>query len=283
MLKPLFSFLFFFGLLYPVLNAQSGWTKAKGAWYAQTTVSYFASDRYYSTAGNLNIGNTFRNYTLNAYGEYGISDRLTAIVNLPLLKLQNFNVTETVAGIGDLQFGVKYGIAKKIPIAFSLAVEVPTDDGRLFANAKEVNELGIRERINLPASDGEWNVRSALAISQSIGRTTYASWYGAINYRTEGFTHQWQSGIEAGHLFFDRLWLIGKLQVQDRLSDEVNSSVSFLYGEGTTYTAYQFNLLYHLTDHWRLTAAFHSYTDLLVARRNIYDGRTFSLGIALEY
>lgn len=270
-------------LLLPA-RAQSGWTKAKGAWYAQTSVSYFASDRYYSTEGKLNIGNTFRNYSLSTYAELGISNRLTAIANWPWLKLQNFSVTETVAGVGDVQLGLKYGLHKNLPIAIGLAVDIPTDDGSHFANAKEVNELGIRERVNLPASDGEWNVRANLAISQSFDAgNTYVSGYGAVNFRTEGFTHQWQSGLEAGHLLFSRLWLIGKLQVQGRLSDEVNTGVSFLYGEGTTYTAYQFNLLYKLTENWRITAAFHTYSDLLVAKRNIYDGRTLSLGLALEY
>lgn len=265
-------------------RAQSGWTRAKGAWYAQTSVSFFASDRYYSTEGMLNKGNTFRNYTLNAYAELGLSDRLTAVANLPLLKLQNFNVTETVAGVGDLQFGLKYGLFQKLPIAVGLVVDIPTDDGSLFAYAKELNELGFRERVNLPASDGEWNMRANLAISQSFGGgNTYTSWYGSINFRTQGFNHQWQSGLEAGQFFFSRLWLIAKLQLQGRLSDEVNTGVSFLYGEGTTYTAYQLNLLYMLTENWRITAAFHAYGDLLVPKRNIYDGRTISLGLALEY
>lgn len=284
MFKQSLLFLFFFNALLPGVFSQSGWTKTEGGWYAQTTVSYFTSDRYYSTQGNLNIGNTFRNYTLNAYAEYGISNRLTAIANLPLLKFQHFDVTETVAGVGDLQFGLKYGISTKIPIAFGLTVEVPTDDGRLVAHAKEVNELGFRENVNLPASDGEWNVRANLAISQSFGGgNTYASLYGLINFRTQGYTHQWQSGVEVGQLLFSRLWLIGKLQLQDRLSDEVNTAVSFLYGEGTTYTAYQLNLLYKLTQNWRVTASFHKYSDLLVAKRNIYDGQTFSLGLAVEY
>lgn len=265
-------------------QAQSGWTKEKGAWYAQTTIAHFSSNRYYSTEGVLNVGNTFRHYSFNTYAELGLSKRLTALANLPLLKLQSFVGTETVAGVGDLQLGVKYALSKKLPIALGVAVDIPTDDGRLFANAKEVNELGIRERVNLPASDGEWNVRANLAISQSFGGgKTYAGIFGAVNLRTEGFTHQWQSGAEAGQFLFDRLWLIGKLQLQGRLSEEVNSAVSFLYGEGTTYTAYQFNLLYQLTDHWRITAGYHSYSDLIVPKRNLYDGQTWSVGMALEY
>lgn len=284
MLKRLllpFAFILF-GLA--VVSAQSGWTKPQGRWYVQTDVSYFSSNRYYSTEGILNIGNTFQHYQLKTYAEYGVSDRLTAIGNIPWVKLQRFNVTETVAGIGDIQLGLKYALSKKLPIAFGVSVDIPTDDGRLIAQAKEVNELGIRENVNLPASDGEWNLRTNLAVSQSFaGGKTYASLYGAINFRTQGFTHQWQSGVEAGQLLFQRLWLIAKLQMQDRLSDEVNPGVSFLYGEGTTYTAYQLNVLYQFSERWRITATFQDYSDLLTARRNLYDGPSISLGVAWEY
>lgn len=265
-------------------KAQSGWTRNQGGWYAQTEAIYFSSNEYFSTEGTRNEGNTFSSYALKAYAEYGWTDRLTVTLNWPWLKMQRFSGTETVAGLGDLQLGVKYGLSKKIPIAVGLAVDIPTDDGRLFAEAKEENELGIRERINLPASDGEVNVRTYLAISQSFNRgRTYASAFGGFNYRTQGYSHQWQSGIELGQLLFERLWVIGKLNQQGRFSEEVNRGVSFLYGEGTTYSAYNLSLLYKINDHLLITAAYQDFTDFLIPKRNLYDGGTFSIGVALEY
>lgn len=266
------------------LLAQSGWTKNKGDWYLQTDASFFSSNRYYSADGELNTGNTFYSYSLKSYAEYGLNDRFTAVLNWPLLKLQHFSVTQTAAGLGDLQMGFKYALLKKLPVAIGISAEIPMDDGQLFAQAKEVNELGIRERINLPASDGEWNFRSYLAVSQSFaGGHTYGSLSGGINLRTRGYTHQWEAGAEVGQFLWQRLWLIGKLKWQNRFGDTINRSVSFLYGEGTTYTAYNFTLLYHLSEHWRLAANYQDYSDLLTPKRNIYDGSSFSLGLAWEY
>lgn len=280
---------FFFTVLLSVFfscsaTAQSGWTRSQGSWYAQMEAGYFSSNEYYSTEGVRNVGNTFYSYALKAYAEYGLTDHLTASLNWPLLKMQRFSGTESAIGMGDLQLGVKYALSKRLPIAIGLAVDIPTDDGRLFAEAKEENELGIRERINLPASDGEINVRSYLAVSQSFnGGKTYASAFGSFNYRTQGYSHQWQSGIELGQLLFQRLWVIGKLNQQGRFSEEVNRGVSFLYGEGTTYSAYNLSVLYKINDHWLITTSYQNFTDFLIPKRNLYDGGTFSIGMALEY
>ncbi|MCB0632586.1 MAG: hypothetical protein R2824_32375 [Saprospiraceae bacterium] len=272
-------------LLIPALTeGQSGWTRNKGGWYAQAEAMSFSSNNYYSTEGMRNEGNTFFSYGLKTYAEYGWSDRLTSIFNWPLLKMQHFSGTGTAVGLGDVQLGVKYALSKKWPVAIGLAVDIPTDDGKLFAQAKEENDLGIRERVNLPTSDGEFNFRANLAVSQSFnGGHSYASLYGGVNLRTQGYSHQWQSGIELGQLLFDRLWVIGKLNQQGRFSDEVNRSVSFLYGEGTTYSAYNVSLLYKVTDHFLITAAYQDFTDFLIAKRNLYDGGTVSVGVAFEY
>jgi hypothetical protein len=109
--------------------------------------------------------------------------------------------------------------------------DIPTNDGVQLANDKEPDALGFVNQINIPTSDGEFNVWTTLAISQSFNQgKTFASLYGRVNFRTESFSNQWQSGAEIRHLFFDKLYLIGKLRIQEQLSDKDNSSASFLYG-----------------------------------------------------
>ena len=85
-------------------------------------------------------------------------------------------------------------------------------------------------------------------------------------------------------MFFDKLYLIGKLKIQERLSSENNvQSGSFLYGEGTTFTNFGLTSMYKLTNHLNLVANYSDYSGFLVERKNIYDGGTFSLGLSLEY
>lgn len=280
----LFLFLFIFFLTFHT-QAQNGWTRKANGFYSQVTTTTFSSDQYYTLNNDLSTaGNTFNSKGLLLFGEYGISNRLTAALDVPLVMLNNFNTTETVGGIGNVKLGLKYKLLKNFPLSFQADVEIPTDDGLNFATTKQANEIGIFEQINLPTSDGEFNFWTTLAASQSTSSgKTFASIFASINFRTEGFSHQFQSGIEIGHLFFDKLYLIGKFKIQENLSDELSSSGSFLYGEGTTFTSYNLTTMYKLDKHWKIIASFSDFSDAIVKRRNIYDGATFSLGVALEY
>ncbi|WP_116770643.1 hypothetical protein [Maribacter litoralis] len=268
------------------LQAQSGWTREAKGFYLQASASYFSSNDYFTTEGRLaDQGSEFRTGGLLLYGEYGISNRLTAIVDLPVVKFNSFSTTETVAGVGNIQLGVKYKLLKNFPLSLQVAVDIPSNDGTNFAQSKNANAFGEFDEINLPLSDGEFNIWTTLAASHGFKNgKTYASAFSSINFRTEEFSNQFQAGVEVGHLFFDKLYLIGKLKVQERLSSENNvQSGSFLFGEGTTFTNYGVTSMYKVSDHFNLVAQYSDYAGFLVNRKNIYDGGTVSLGISFEY
>ncbi|NJL75873.1 MAG: hypothetical protein HC892_13470 [Saprospiraceae bacterium] len=271
-------------LAFTNLTAQNGWVRTKSSYYAQAAASLFSSSDYYSLDGDLNLnGNTFTNYALSMYGEYGITNNITLIGNIPILKINQFDVTEPALGIGDIRIGAKYKLLAQIPTTLALETEIPTGDGILFTDSKSPNALGIIEQINLPTSDGEWNFLVTLATSMSSSNgKTFGSLFGTINLRTESFSHQYKSGAEIGHYLFDRLWLIGKLQINGTLSDSPNKAVSFLYGEGTTYTAFGATAIYQLNEQLGLVFSYFDYEDFLLKRKNIYDGATFSIGVSIE-
>ncbi|WP_424989368.1 hypothetical protein [Flagellimonas sp.] len=268
------------------IQAQSGWTRKAESFYVQTTASYYSSKDYYTTEGFLSdTGSRFSSSALILYGEYGVTNRLTALLDVPIIQLNSFSTTETVGGVGSVKLGVKYRLFKNIPVAVQADFEIPTDDGINLATAHRPNELGTFDQINLPTSDGEFNVWTNLIGSHSFGNgKTYGSLYSGVNFRTESFSNQFHAGAELGHLFFDQLYLIGKLRILEKLSSgEGNQGGSFLYGEGTTFTSFGLNAIYKLGGHLSLVASYSDYAGFLVERRNIYDGGTFSLGISFEY
>lgn len=275
--------LFLFTIIGISASAQNGWARKDGGLYLQGTLSTFSSDQYYSRLGKLIEGNTFNSHGFLIYGEYGITDQLTSVVHLPLVMFHNFSGTETVAGLGDIRLGLKYQLTRSFPLSVQVEAEIPTDDGILLASADKPNDIGVIEQINLPTSDGEFNFRTTLAASHSLPGGTFGSLYGSINWRTESFSNQWQSGLEIGHLFFDKLYLIGKMNVQGKFTTSDTGGGSFLYGEGTTFTALGVTSIYKLDPNWSLVAIFNEYTDLITSKRNIYDGATFSIGLSLEY
>lgn len=286
-MRPIISLILSIVLLFVGMGAaaQNGWTRTAKGFYTQLSATTFNAQDYYTLDGDLTIsGNTFHSRGLLLYGEYGLSDRLTTLLDLPIVMLNNFSNTETVAGLGNVKLGLKYQLLPTFPLSLQIEAEIPTDDGLNFATTKAPNELGIFEQINLPASDGEFNFWTTLAASHSFpDGKTFGSLFASVNVRTEGFSPQLQSGFEIGHLFFDKLYLIGKFKIQERLSKDLSPIGSFLYGEGTTYASYGLTSMYQLDEHWKIVGSFSDFTDLIAKRRNIYDGSTFSLGIALEY
>ncbi|MDP5060302.1 MAG: hypothetical protein NWP64_00130 [Maribacter sp.] len=267
-------------------QAQSAWTREAKGFYLQASAAHFSSNTYYTTEGRLaDQGSTFNTSALLIYGEYGISDRFTAIVDLPLVRLNSFSTTETVGGVGNIQLGVKYKLLKSFPLSLQVALDIPTNDGSNFAQSNNANAFGEFDEINLPVSDGEFNVWTTLAASHGFKNgKTYACAFSSVNFRTKDFSNQFQAGVELGHLFFDKLYLIGKLKIQERLSSENNvQSGSFLFGEGTTFTNYGITSMYKVTNHFNVVAQYSDYAGFLVERKNIYDGGTFSLGVSFEY
>ena len=263
-------------------NSQNGWTKEKGKYYVQASLTNFSSNDFYGTEGTLfNAGSKFSSTSLGIYGEYGIADRLTSTLSLPLF-LQRFNTTESSFGLGSIELGLKYRLLNNFPLSLSADLSIPTGNGVQFVKTKEPNGLGIFEEINLPTTDGEFNLLTTLAASKSTSNgNTFFTLYGAVNFRTESFSHQLKVGGEIGHLFFGKLYIIGKLNVFNRIGDGKDNGVAtFLYGEGTSYTYLNITAMYKLTERLNLIGSVSDISDLLVKRRNVYDGISFSLGVA---
>lgn len=262
---------------------QSGWTREKGGAFVQASVNTFSSNNFYSVTGELfNQGNNFQSQALTIYGEYGITNRITGLLNAPLYKSNRFTDTERVGGLGDVRVGAKYALSQKLPISFAIEAEIPTGDGFNFARVTE-NAVVPDQVINLPVTDGEFNVWSTLAVSRSLPTgNAYGSFYGQYNFRTEGFSDQYRLGLEVGQQFIDRIWLMGRLGIQESVSGNSQPTVSFLYGEGTTYTTYGLTAMADITDVLKLTASYSDYAGFITDRQNIYDGATLSVGIAWD-
>ena len=268
------------------LLAQSGWVREKKGFFIQGSANHFSSDDYYNIDGNLQTstsGTRFTTSTFKIYGEYGITDKITLLGNVPLVQVNSLSTTDNVIGIGNIRVGAKYQLYKAVPISLAFEAEIPTGNGEQFAEANNVNELGFRDRINLPTTDGELNFWTTLAMSKSNSTgNLYASIYSGLNIRTEGLSHQSKTGVEVGTFLFEKLWLIGKMSVQKTLADNPEI-VPFLYGEGTEFTNYGITALYKFTEHFSITAEYADYSGFLIGQKNIYAGPTLGLGIAWEF
>jgi hypothetical protein len=263
---------------------QSGWTRAQGSFFGKLDLSQLATGAYYAPTGAALQTNTFRQTSLNFYGEYGWKPRWTLIAALPLLRRNSFEGTEPVLGMGDLRLELKYrltGDGGRIPVALSIAPELPTGRRNAFSESKAI----AGERINLPTGDGEFNLWATLAASRSFGKW-YASAFGAYNFRTAyqglGFRDQYQLGLEGGWNPLRGLWLNTKLRAQFATGESKHPELGFARGDGTTYTLLSAEAFYKVGPRWGIAATYLTGGGWVAPLKNIYAAPYFSVGVVYE-
>ncbi|WP_421874839.1 hypothetical protein [Marinoscillum sp.] len=284
----------YIGLLLPLIHlslmggslvevqAQSGWTKGKDEAFFKLSYIHFSSDEYHNLSGESMTTATYRQQQVGVYGEYGVTERLTLLMDWPLLKWQGFESTETVLGTGDIRIGAKYALVKKIPISLTIMPELPIAQANKYAR----NDNPAFGSINLPTGDGEFNVYSTLAVSTSLYPLPgYVNFFSTYNFRTSyesvQLTDQMMEGLEVGYQPVGALWLKAGLKLQQTLNDS-ETAVSFVRGEGTEFTSYYLGAYYSATESWGVDFTFINYLDGPQQSRNIYQGPIFSLGLVYE-
>jgi hypothetical protein len=260
---------------------QSGWVRQKGEVFSQLSLAGFQSDRYFNLEEEEVNTAAFMQRNLFLYAEYGVTEHLTIIANIPLLRSQAFETTETILGTGDLRIDAKYGILQQtLPISFGLGLEAPLARANRFAE----NEDGLGS-INLPTGDGEWNFWATVAVSASLHPLpAYINLSGGFNKRTSyqgmNFQDQWVANSQVGYLLFQKLWLQASLGLAQSLG-EADGLVSFVRGDGTAFTQYGFSVAYKLSENWNIGLQYYDNADLIIRRANVYHAPT--LGITLSF
>ncbi len=117
----------------------------KGKGFFQFTTKYIRAKEYYTPAGDVINIPTIKDYTTSLYGEWGINDQVSLILNLGLYRhwVINEQITankqnntfnrlsgKVIRSFGDSELGVKIGLgkAKKWDLATSLSVGLPLSE-----------------------------------------------------------------------------------------------------------------------------------------------------------
>ena len=192
--------------------SQSPWVKDKGEFYTQltyTTIPNYTDmfgDPDYSVFGEISDN------TVQIYGEYGLSDKTTLILNVPLKVIsingyqspfidcsgdcsEDFNKT----ALGNIELGIKHNFYKKDWIlSGQLSVEANTSSYDGFS--------GIRTGYDA------YTFTPLFLAGRSFGKTYFQSFIGA-NIRTNDYSSNFRVGGEVGHKITKRIWLIGFVDV----------------------------------------------------------------------
>ncbi len=278
--------IFFFIAIIFSLNiclAQSGFVREKNNLFAKVDYSFYSATNFKNFEGKSITTAKFKQKAILLYAEYGIAKKLALHALFPIFKQNGYKSTNTVSGIGDVKLEVKYALlTKKFPVAISVAPEFTTGKKNLFAT----NKSDANQKINLPTSDGEFNVWTTLAASHSFyPKKMYINVFSAINFRSSygnrNFQNQSLSGAEFGFKIKNKCWVSTKLNVLSGIGKKPQFA-DFIRSDGTAFTAFILNGLYEIKNNWGITAQYFNCNNLIVKTKNTYEANIFSVGLVYQ-
>ncbi|MBV6442901.1 MAG: hypothetical protein EPGJADBJ_04627 [Saprospiraceae bacterium] len=253
----LFTFLTAAFSAYPSLA--NGWPRPKGTGFYKLDFSFIRARSYYGPDGNIydinGSGTLLGNYTTAFYGEYGITNKLTAIAYIPFLVRNTVNegvgaITGEVlqpglenTAFGDADLGFRYGLLKKGAwvLSGSFWLGIPSGD--------------YKNKDLLYTGDGEWNQQLRLEWGYGAARW-YATGYTGVNNRTKGFSEEFRYHAEAGYWLVKNTLLASvKLAgVESFRNGDPSGTSNGLFANNVEYVSPQFGLAYERNGKWGLSA-----------------------------
>jgi hypothetical protein len=240
------------------------WPQPKGEGYFKLSEWWIIFDQHYTDQGLIDPNVTNGIFNTSFYGEYGVTDRFTLVLNAPLFSraynnnLRSATTDEIIApgdainSIGDIDLGFKFGLTgadAKIPVALSLTLGVPTGN----------SQGGIAE--NLQTGDGEFNQLIQLDAGRgfNIGSaSSYISAHIGFNNRTNDFSEEFRYGFEWGvGLFDNRFWLNTKINGSESFKNGFNAAsanATSIFANNSEFFSIGVEGNIHLTENFGISA-----------------------------
>ncbi|MBX2891198.1 MAG: hypothetical protein KF734_09750 [Saprospiraceae bacterium] len=237
----------------------NGWPQPKGHGFFKLDFSFIRARSYFGPDGNIYDLNGSRtllgNYTTAFYGEYGLTNKLTAIGYVPFLVRNTVNegvgaITGEVlqpglenTAFGDVDLGIRYGFLKKggFVLSGSAWLGIPSGD---YTNP----DL-------LYTGDGEWNQQLRVEWGYGAARW-YTNGFAGINHRTKGFSEEFRYQVEAGYwLVQSRLLASAKLAgVKSFFNGNPDGTTNGLFANNVEYVSPQLGLAWEHKGKWGVSA-----------------------------
>ena len=206
-------------LLFVCLSSfsQSPWTKKKGKLYTQ--LSFTTIPSYDMLFGNpdYSIDGQISDNTLQFYGEYGVSNKTTLILNLPYKIITHTGLVNPCLvapcseysnkknDLGNIEIGLKHNFYNKgWLISGQFSMEVNT--GSFNVNS------GIRTGYNA------FTFTPLFLLGKGFGKS-YVQTFAGGKIRTNNYSSNFKIGGEYGRKVSKNIWIIGFLDIEKSLEN----------------------------------------------------------------
>ncbi len=268
--------------------AEDGWPKPKNGGYFKLGQWWLIGTEHFTDQGLIDPNVTNGIYFTNVYGEYGVTDRLTAVVYFPFFARTLFNNTvsgttgeileagEAVNSIGDIDLGIRYGLVQKGSFALSAGLTLGIPSGRTGGGSDGALQTG----------DGEFNQLVTLEAGQglSFGKVNgFTKAHIGFNNRTQGFSDEFRFGIEAGATIFnEKVTLIARLFGIESFQNGVlpsQSTGTSIFANNTEHLTFGPEVAYHFNKNFGLSAGLAK----PLSGRLIYSNTAYNVGVFYQW
>jgi hypothetical protein len=264
-------------LIFSVKLFAGAWTQKIYKGYFQLSTQLVSADKAYDSEGKKYSIPNFSDITINFYGEYGLTNDFSVLMNLPfyrILKFDGFPQDEkrvSKTGISDSHLGLKIKLAE-----FSQNV--------LSVSALLGIPLGKRDEKNgLWTGSEEWNQILMVNFGRSFYPLNfYTSSSIGFNNRTNGFSDEIRYSFEGGYFVVkNKLLLILRLAgIASLKNGSLNNAggVAGLYSNNQNFLAYGPEVHYSINESIGVIAKFESAAMV----KNAPSAIAYSIGIFLK-
>lgn len=281
-MRKAYTFLILFTTLLLVRQeANAGaWTQQRGEGYYKLGLRVVRATRFYEPGGNRISIPTTGDYTTSFYGEYGLTDRLTLVVDVPFKRITlNRQVERTSGfvlfdgdaktGVADSEFGVRFGLIRKGQSVLSaeLLFGIPIGDDT--------------QQSGLLTGDGEFNQLFKLQFGQSLyPKPVYFSGEVGFNNRTNGYSDEFRYAAEMGYTFHNKVLAIFRIRGVESLKngDGALGGMVGLFANDQSYLSYGPELVYSVDRTFGVSLGIEGAT----RGENVLSAVAFSLGFSVN-
>ncbi len=265
--------------------AGGGWTHKKKSGFIKISQWWVVSNQHYTGTGSINPNVTRGIFNSSLYAEYGINDRLNAVLYLPFFsratRSDEFSSTgdlavpgQAINSIGDTDVAIKYGFiqGKQFVLSGTITLGLPLG----------ISNGGVDGA--LQTGDGEFNQMLSFDLSTSlpIGKVnTYYTLNTGFNNRTNGFSDEFRFGVEAGVTFFNKLTTAFRLYAVQSLnngSSTVSNGIS-IFSNNIEFTSFTTEIAYDVTQKFGFSANYGT----AFSAKLILASPSYSFGVYMKF
>lgn len=240
--------------------SQSPWTQEKGKFYTQ--LSFTTIPNYDTLFGDpdKSVFGTYSDNTVQFFGEYGLSDKTSLVVNLPLklISIKDFEDPRidcigdcskdfSDTALGNISLGLKHNFYKKDWVL----------SGQL---SLEANTSSYDAASGIRTGYDAWSFTHLFLAGRGFGKTYIQTFIGA-DIRTNDYSSNFKIGGEVGHKITKNIWLIGFLDISKSLENgdiilPVQNTLTGLYVNDQEYGSFGLKGIGEFTNNFGVTAGF---------------------------